>query len=119
VNNGERIIPIGRKGFRLFALGDGEPKKVDVVAVHGQWADIDAAFRDKEGNIPPDQVAAARQAAWAFARDVLEAPDISLAEAYEFLKLLTDEVNELQDFFVPKSRDGQSSREPTTVRFST
>ncbi len=123
--NGQRVIRIGRKGRRLFAFGEeGKPFEVDVVALHSEWVNVDRTFRDDKGDVPPERLLEMNRTALEFVVAVgqqvgVDLADISLAEALEFIKEITEEVHRLRGFFVPKFSEGPSSAESTQVNFST
>ena len=117
--NGREIIRIGRKGKRLFAIGDGEPVELDVVVVQQQWSDVRRVYEGDDRKVPPENFADCNQAAFAFVQGLFpDVQDLSGAEAGEFLALVNEEVQKLQVFFKGRSPDGRSSPEPTTVTFS-
>ncbi len=123
--NGHQVIRIGRKGRKLFAFGEeGKPFEVDVVALHSEWVNVDRTFRDEKGDVPSDRLLEMNKTALEFVMAVgrqvdVDLSDISLAEALEFIKEITEEVHKLKDFFVPKFSDAPSSPESTELRFST
>jgi hypothetical protein len=128
------VIRIGRKGKMRVAIGEtGEPFEFDVIVTSQQWWDMDGTFRDEDGKLPRDKWLAHRYAAWAFVMELSGArkgtdgkwsggkcPDLTVAEALEFLKHLDAEVDRLQSFFERASKDEPSSPESTTtLHFST
>ncbi len=117
--NGHQVIRIGRKGRQWYAIGDGEPFEIDVVAVHGQWVEIDRQFRDDNGEMPAEQFPEANKCAWQFVHELSGTKDLTLAEALEFIRNITEEVLKLKDFFAVRSSEKQSSPESTELRFST
>lgn len=129
-NGSVRKITIGRKGLIEFSFGDsGTPFVVDVIDTNNQWTAIDREHRNAEGQVPPENRELLNNACWGFVREIAVAKGVpeqevftvTLAEACEFMKWITEEAIRLQDFFVPRSvKDEPSSPTPsTTVRFST
>lgn len=115
-NNG--VIRVGRKGTKKFAFGeDGLPFAVDVVVAFQQWICIDDAVREQYENrdIPASGMAAYNQAAVEFVRglatprggslDAAEPPDLTTAEALDFIARLCEEHDKLVDFFRPRKRE--------------
>ncbi len=134
-NNG--VIRIGRKGLKKFAFGeDGAPFEVDVVVAFQEWIGIDDSFRpmlpDDDGNrmIPVDQMPAYHDAAVKFVQNLAtdytpgsgtgKPPNITTAEALDFVARLREQYDELAVFFRPKLREERDS--PATseaeLRFS-
>jgi hypothetical protein len=122
--NGTGVVRIGRKGIVSFALGDGEPVRLDVIDVQNQWLEIDQSYRDAEGNVPREKQTELNVAAWRFVREVFApapgqlAEGLSLAEALEFLAKLAEEGDKLKAFFVPKFSEERSSPGKLDVTFS-
>jgi hypothetical protein len=118
--NGAEVIRIGRRGMRKFALGDGEPVELDVVATHVRWVDVDRQYRDGDGKVIPEKVLELNAIAVDFVAALFGLPpeQIDLACALEFLARLTEVSEELQDFFVVKSRGKPSSPGSTELTFS-
>jgi hypothetical protein len=121
--NGLSVITLGRRGRRAVRLDEGFPEVVlDVVLVANQWVARDQAFRDAEGKVPPERAQEFYGAAWEFAAETLQlgprAPELSLADALHFLKVITDEAQALRGFFEPASGGGPSSRGSTELTFS-
>lgn len=142
------IIRIARKGLRKFAFGeDGEPFEVDVVSTFQQWLLIDASFRpdvpDDDGNapVPNESIPDYHQAAVKFVQMLATAPptqhcpqpvqppNLTIAEALDFIARLREQYDELADFFRPKLRERPGSpatsaagspdtSESTSMRFS-
>lgn len=131
------VIRVGRKGLKKFAFGeDGRPFEVDVVVAFQLWITIDDGFRpveeDKDGNrpIPVADYPAYHQAAVAFVQGLAAEdrgdgkdkvlPDITTAEALDFIARLREQYDELVVFFRPKLRGEPDS--PATsgaeLRFS-
>lgn len=119
--NGDGVIRIGRKGKKKIALGDGEPRDLDIVDVSNRWSEIDRSFRDADFKIPSERIAEANEAAYAFVMGIFEDASITRAEALEFLKIITEEAAKLSDFFTVKSGsvEPSSQESTTTLRFST
>lgn len=127
--NGEcTVIRVGRKGLRTFAFGDGAEFTIDVVVTYNRYLDMRRLFAGDDDRIPPERQAELSRSAWDFvgqvARDSSGNPqyfgsdDLTMAEAMEFIKYLTQEVIGLQSFFEVKSAEKQSSPESTELRFS-
>lgn len=117
-NNG--VIRIGRKGVKKFAFGDdGKPFDVDVVVAFQAWLCIDDEFREREGCVDrtiktadmPEYHAAAVHYAQQLATDPVtgNAPNLTVAEALEFIALLRREYDGLLTFFQPRLPDEQDS----------
>ena len=132
-NNG--IIRIGRKGLKKFAFGeDGPPFEVDVVMAFQQWIGVDESFRpEEEGpngtrSIPVDRIPEYHKKAVEFAalwasnyQGCDKVPDITTAEALDFIARLREQYDELADFFQPKLREKPASHDTseTELLFST
>lgn len=106
------VIRVGRKGKKKFAFGeDGAPFEVDVVVAFQEWIGIDDAFREEQEDrrIPvarmPEYHAAAVTFVQRLAATPTEVPDITVAEALDFMARLREQYDELTDFFQPKSRE--------------
>ncbi len=120
-NNG--VIRIGRKGTKKFAFGeDGAPFEVDVVQAFQQWIGIEEQYRqqngDKKGKILQEDMAAYHQGAVEFVKELStdrsagadnKQPDITIAEALDFIARLGEQYNELADFFLIKRREKDES----------
>lgn len=116
-NNG--VIKIGHKGKKKFAFGDdGAPFEVDVVVAFQQWISIDEGFREHsaDGTILTTDIPAYHQTAVDFVRQLAidpaapdRVPEITTAEALEFLAKLREQYDELTDFFRPRSRERPDS----------
>ncbi len=122
--NGDGVIRIGRKGKMKFAIGDSAPFEIDVVLIYNRWLEIDRSFRDDKDVILPDKNLEHNEAAFQFLTTVLsdasvKVENLTLAEVFEFLKLVTDEVAKLRDFFVPAISKEPSSPEKTELTFTT
>lgn len=120
-NNGD-VIRVGRKGRRSFAFGEtGEPFSLDVIEVNNEWSQIDGDFRDAEGKVPRDKLPELHAALWRFVRDKAKTEEITLAEAMEFMKCITEEAMRLKAFFTVKSveKEPSSPESSTTLNFST
>ena len=110
-NNG--VIRVGRKGRKKFAFGeDGEPFEVDVVVAFQEWIGIDDQFRERseDRSISVADMPAYHQAAVAFVlilagMDAREGakPEISTAEALDFIARLREQYDEVAAFFQPRS----------------
>ncbi len=139
MSSGNGVIRIGKKGLRKFAFGDeGAPFTVDVVVAFQQWILIDDEFRteEREGSnyrtIPLDKMLEFQKAAADFVRSLAASPlgspvgsggkppDITTAEALDFIARLREEYDELADFFVPRSREERASPDTSAaeLRFS-
>lgn len=109
------VIRVGRKGKKKFAFGeDGAPFDVDVVVAFQKWICIDESFREKAEDrvIPTADMEDYHQAAVLFVKQLatdparLETePDITTAEALDFLARLREQYDEMVDFFQPRSRE--------------
>jgi hypothetical protein len=130
---GNGVIRIGRKGLKKFAFGeDGAPFEVDVVAAFQQWIGIDEQHRqtdgERKGSILSEDYAAYHQAAVDFATGltvkqgatVADIPDITIAEALDFIARLREQYDELVDFFRPKrpERDESPGTSGVELQFS-
>ena len=126
-NNG--VIRVGRKGKKKFAFGeDGQPFEVDVVVAFQEWIGIDDQFRDRseDRSILITDMPEYHRAAVAFVVGLAvnqinnEAPEITTAEALDFIARLREQYDEVATFFQPRSREEQDS--PATsgaeLRFS-
>jgi hypothetical protein len=122
-NNG--VIRIGRKGIKRFAFGeDGKPFEVDVVVAFQGWLCIDDEFREHEGcvdrSIKTTDMPEFHQAAVNYVQSLAynpvgygidgrgmplpsPTPQLTVAEAMEFLALLREEYDALLTFFQPRS----------------
>ena len=110
-NNG--VIRIGRKGLKKFAFGDdGTPFEVDVVVAFQQWVSIDDQFRERSGDRSiltadmPEYHKAATEfvKVWAANPATMEKPEITTAEALDFIARLREQYDEVAAFFQPKLR---------------
>lgn len=117
--NGNGILRIGRKGKRQIQIGDGPVVEVDIVGVSNQWIEIDRGFRNDKGDVDAAQLAPRNTAGWNFVRQTMSQPDLSLAEALEFLAVITKEGIALRSFFVVKSDDAPSSPASSELIYST
>lgn len=139
-NNG--VIRIGRKGIKKFAFGeDGKPFDVDVVVAFQGWLCIDDEFRERDGCVDrtiktmdmPEYHRVAVEYVQQLAYDPLgngldahsrpiqsEPPQLTVAEALEFISLLREEYDALLTFFRPKSQDVPDSPDTSEggLRFS-
>ena len=122
-------LRISRKGRCKFAFGDDPEFLIDVVAAFDEWCQIDSSFRDDKGELPKDQVCAYAGAKLSFVQQLTatayaqqlqgtQPPNLSHAEAAEFVTLVQQKVQELRPFFAPKSADVPSSPESMELRFS-
>ena len=96
--NGQTVIRIGRKGKRLFALGDGEQFEVDVVLAYNQWVDLYRSCQNEKGEVSPDSQAKVNALAAQFVIELSGTQDLTMAEVLEFLAVLHTEVVALQGF---------------------
>lgn len=136
------VIRIGRKGIRKFAFGDdGVPFEVDVVVAFQEWISIDDSFRpvnaleDGSRSIPTESMAGYHQAAVEFVARLgtvvisdpmskhdnrVCVPNITTAEALDFIARLRECYDELAAFFRPRLSEERAS--PATseaeLRFS-
>ncbi len=133
MSEGNGIIKFGGRGRRKFQIGE-VVFEVDVIAAHNRWIGIDRTFRNEDGSMPPAKLDEANEAALLFTRlliisavknvpfeeagkvNLLESSELvacmkslTIADALEFLKLLTDQGTELLPFFLPKSPGERSS----------
>jgi hypothetical protein len=145
-NNG--VVRIARKGLKKFAFGEegqpgSEPFEVDVVVAFQAWMNIDDGFREEEQPggrraIPDEKMHEYHATAVQFVRQLATdpkkpgagMPDITTAEALDFLARLREAYDDMAYFFRPKSREERgspgtseaesSSTSPKTeLRFST
>ncbi len=123
------VIRVGRKGKKKFAFGeDGTPFEVDVVVAFQEWIAVDDSFREQFENrtIPTGAMRDYHAAALEFVSRLacnnqeVEMPEITTAEALDFLARLREQYDEIADFFHPKSRDERASQGTSAVglRFS-
>lgn len=131
--NGEKVIRIGKKGRRTFALGDDESSQigqtftVDVVHVYNQYLESTKAFENEEGKIPPEAIPQVNKmgfdllAGMAGFKTPREAEDagLTLAMSLEFFHLLEEEFVRLADFFAPKSKEESSSPAKSELIYET
>jgi hypothetical protein len=130
------VIRIGRKGLKQFAFGeDGAPFTVDVVSAFQDWIGIDEGFRTEDATnddgepvkvIPTAAMPQYHQAAVDFVKGLAtplvgrgmdekgglllpQPPNISKAEALDFLARLREQYDELAVFFRPKRREREES----------
>lgn len=130
-NNG--VIRVGRKGRKKFAFGEegtpgSEPFEIDVVVAFQQWVSIDESFRENNEDraVKVAEIPAYHGEAVKFVKDLardpvtMAAPEISVAEALDFLARLREQYDELATFFRPKSREKQDSPDSSEagLRFS-
>ena len=132
---GSGVIKIGRMGKRKLQFeGSDIVFELDVIRTGNRWAEIDGKFpHDPNGRITPEHLDAVTLQAIAFVQEIIVgsvgadrqaevatlAQSISGADAFHFIKLITDEAEELKPFFTPKSAAARSSPESTEVTFST
>ena len=128
------ILRIGRRGKVKFAFGEeGEPGSeaffVDIVKVLDAWIDVDWQLRDAEGKLPADKNEEYGQNKHEFAqRIVTEAyaaqhagkvpPELTRAEASEFLAYVSQEASKLRGFLPKPSETAQSSPKHMELTFS-
>lgn len=133
------VIRIGKKGRKKFAIGDeDDPRQlpvfeVDVVVAWQRWLDIDRSMRpeepDAQGNQPITDWRVYHQSVVEFAWDLInfgssekvpEQPQITVAEALDFLARLREQYDELAVFFRPRSLQERASPATSEVelRFS-
>jgi hypothetical protein len=137
-NNG--VIRVGRKGRKKFAFGeDGEVFEVDVVQAFQEWLSIDEKFRERteDRTIPTEDMSMYHKAAVTFVKGLavkevilktangpkpggVESPDITIAEALDFIARLREQYDEVVVFFRPKSREERESPDTSEagLRFS-
>ena len=129
--NGDGVIRITTAGMVRFAIGDGEPFEIDVIAVVNQWDAIDESFRDEKRLVPKEkwtefyecQLNFVRELAlgeeW---RDKVKADpksDITLTGAFHFMKHLRLEGDKLRTFFaVDSPKEPSSPPSSPTVAYS-
>lgn len=128
--NGNGVIRVGRKGRKKFAFGEeGAPFEVDVVVAFQEWIAIDEDIRDRYEDriIPVAAMPHYHQSAVEFAKRMAtdptamhDVPDISTAEALDFIARLREQYDEVAAFFQPKSRDERVSPDSSDMelRFS-
>ena len=129
-NNG--VIRVGRKGRKKFAFGEegqpgSEPFEVDVVVAFQEWIGIDDVFRERseDRSILTADMAEYHKAAVGFVKKLAtgpgsQVPDVTTAEALDFIARLRECYDEVADFFRPKLRgepDLPDTSEPA-LRFS-
>jgi hypothetical protein len=128
------VIRVGRKGLKKFAFGeDGEPFEIDVVVAFQAWVNVDNEFRERSEDRTihtkdmPDYHAAAVHFVTMLATDYSagspnssKQPQITTAEALDFIARLREQYDELADFFRPKSREKPDSPDSSEaqLRFS-
>lgn len=123
------VIRVGRKGKKKFAFGeDGTPFEVDVVVAFQQWIGIDDEFRERSDDrtIQTPDMPAYHQAAVEFVTALatnsttMERPDITTAEALDFIARLREQYEDVATFFLPRSREKPDSPDSSEVelRFS-
>ena len=126
-NNG--VIRVGRKGRKKFAFGDdGHVFEVDVVVAFQQWICVDDEFREgkEDRAVSVADMPAYHHAAVDFVKKLAtnpitgDQPDVTTAEALDFIARLREQYDELADFFQPKSREkpGSPGSTGTELRFS-
>lgn len=126
------VVRIERKGRKKFAFGaEGAPFEVDVVVAFYDWVDADNKFRGEDRTIPDDQSKAYNEAAVAFVQGLMmlpdksgdalkDRPDITTAEALDFIARLREQYEACADFFRPKlggERDSPDTSQGTELRF--
>ena len=125
-------IKLGRRGWAKIQLDDDSPVfNVDVIAVYDLWYEIDWALRDKEGVLPNDKQNEHGQNRLNFVQQIFaeayakighdsEVPQLSRADAENFIAKIREEAAKLRDFFSPKKDTPSSSPESTQteIRFS-
>lgn len=135
------VIRVGRRGTVKFAFGeDGAPFSVDVVTAWQEWICIDEEFREREGRegqVLNQDMPEYHQKAVEFAKrlgttEVIEKtpegpvsrgfiePDITTAEALEFIARLREQYDEVATFFRPRLREERDSQDSSEaeLRFS-
>jgi hypothetical protein len=113
------VIRIGRKGIKKFAFGeDGPVFEVDVVTAFQQWIAIDESFRGESGkeSVKTQDMPQYHHAATEYAKQLSgsadgmpQYPNLTTAEALDFIARLREQYDELADFFRPKSRERPDS----------
>lgn len=107
--NGDGIISVGSSGLRKFQIGDdGTVFTIDVIRTLNLWVDVERPFRNEKGVVPPEKNTARNDEMVKFVCDIVEAhggtkPMIDYSRAFEFMSLVTKEVNKLRRFFDPRS----------------
>lgn len=128
MSEGNGVIRIGRKGVKKFAFGeDGDPFEVDVVTAFQQWIAIDDQLRqstgDDAGKIRLEDMPTLHEAAVQFVQSLMPhaitndangaqirvPPEITTAEALDFIARLREQYDELADFFLPRKRGALES----------
>ncbi len=108
------VIRVGRKGRKKFAFGeDGKPFDVDVVVAFQEWICIDDRFREnsEDRSIAVADMHQYHQAAVDFVKALATdpttdlSPEITTAEALDFIARLREQYDEVAAFFHPKSRE--------------
>jgi hypothetical protein len=129
MSNDNGVIRVGRKGRKKFAFGeDGEPFEVDVVVAFQQWIAIDEQFRDRteDQSIATADMPNYHESAVAFAKSYATdpvsgaGPDITTAEALDFIARLREQYEAVADFFRPRLREkpDSSATSEAELRFS-
>lgn len=116
------VIRVGRKGRKKFAFGEegtpgSEPFEVDVVVAFQQYITLDESFRDQSENgdrtIPLAMMGEYHKTVVEFVQSLAtnlatgEQPQLTTAEALDFIARLREQYDEMVDFFQPKSRERQ------------
>ena len=123
MSEGNGILKIGRKGKKKFAIGDGAPFEIDVIAENNRWIRLSNEYcteKNEDGQMvcPRNQMEARELAGWQYVQQISGTADVTLAEALEFLSVLAEEAGKLQPFFKPRSSDEPSSPEHSTLTFA-
>lgn len=118
------VIRVGRKGKKKFAFGeDGAPFEVDVVVAFQAWVCTDDQYRDQfeDRSIPTTSMPGYHALAVDFVRGLAtspitgEVPEVTTAEALDFIARLREQYDEVAAFFLPRSRDEQDSPDTSEV----
>lgn len=128
------VLKVHKRGRAKFQFGDDEPViELDVIEVYDQWVEVLWALRDAEGKLPNDKVneygknrqdfvQAVVNTAYGLIAEKPPIPNVSRAEAEQFIKLVEEAAEELRNFTSPK-KDAPSSAPASTapaeeIRFS-
>lgn len=129
--NGNGVIRVGRKGTKKFAFGNegepgSEPFSVDVVVAYQAWICTDNDFREQVDptggrTIPTANMPEYNRMAKEFVQSLAaggpdkEPPEITTAEALDFIARLRECYDEVAIFFLAKSPEERASRDTSEV----
>lgn len=128
--NGKPVLRIGRKGRMTVAFGDEgaepvPPFEIDVIVINNQYLDLLQQYRNDAKIVPVERYTEVKEATHQFVVGLTKSQDhpngyaeMSMAESQHFITALTDAVQELELFFLPKSSAKPTSQESTQLRFS-